>query len=77
VLEDIRARFAVFGEALQDRPTRSELSAALDQLRNELRDGLASKSELYAVRDELRAEMHEMRDELRTALLDLSRRLPS
>lgn len=69
VLEDLRAQFAVFGEALQEKASRTELSAVREELRSEL----ASKNDLYAVRDELRAEMHEMRDEVRTALLDLSR----
>jgi hypothetical protein len=71
VLEDLHAKFAVFGEALQG--VREEMYAMRDDLRGEMR----------AMRDDLRGEMQELRGELRgdiaflrTAVLDLSKRLP-
>jgi hypothetical protein len=84
VLEDLRAQFRVFGEALQELPTRRQMYAMGDGLREEMhtiRDEL--RGEMHAIRDELRGEMHAMRDELRgdiaflrTAVLDLSKRIP-
>lgn len=84
VLEDLRAQFRVFGEALQELPTRREMHEALDALRAELR------GEMMEMRAELRGEMMEMRADLRgeigelrtdmsfvkTAVLDLSKRFP-
>jgi hypothetical protein len=71
VLEDLHAKFAVFGEALKG--LREEMYSMRDDLRGEMR----------AMRDDLRGEMQELRGELRgdiaflrTAVLDLSKRLP-
>jgi hypothetical protein len=81
VLEDLRAQFAVFGEALQEKASRTELYEVRDQLRDEFRQELGAgihglRGEMHGMRDELRGEMREMRNELRTAILDLSKRLP-
>jgi hypothetical protein len=82
VLEDLHAKFAVFGEALQG--VREEMYAMRDDLRGEMRamrDDL--RGEMRAMHDDLRGEMQELRGELRgdiaflrTAVLDLSKRLP-
>lgn len=89
VLEDLRAKFDVFGEALQG--LRRETYGMRDDLRSEMhgiRDEL--RSEMRAMRDDLRSEMGEMRDEVRSemremrtdisllkaAVLDLSKRVP-
>jgi hypothetical protein len=77
VLEDLRAQFAVFGESLQEKASRSELYAVRDELRAEMHEMRGElRAEMHEMRGELRAEMHELRDEVRAALLDLSRRLP-
>jgi hypothetical protein len=82
VLEDLRAKFDAFGEALWS--VRDELRSEMHGIRDELR------SEMHGMRDELRSEMHDMRAELRgemsemrtdisllkTAVLDLSKRIP-
>ena len=69
ILEDIRSQLRVFGEALQELPTRREMHEALDSLRVELRSEMG----------ELRSEMGEMRTDislLKTAVLDLAKRIP-
>lgn len=89
VLEDIRAQFAVFGEALQGMATKSDLCAIRDVLREEIRGEICAvrgeisglRGQMHAIRDELRAEIHGLRDELRgdvallkVAVLELAKR---
>lgn len=66
ILEDLRAQFRVFGEAIQELPTRREMLQMRDELRDELR------GELHGLRDELRTDIAL----LQTAVLDLSKRIP-
>ena len=62
ILEDIRAQFRAFREALQELPTRREMHEALDSLRVELR------SEMGEMRTDIAL--------LKTAVLDLAKRIP-